>query len=145
MVDYIDNAVIFHHEPYASSASEMVAELVQYFGDKYKPNSAAARGDAGGMMLDTKNFIQRTGVRTFEAAGLPAQDGRGHGGGQTDVCHQHERLSGAVQGGGGGTDLPPLRHLRREGEDSGDQDGLGAGGRRAAGHRGRRRLLCLLL
>ena len=68
MVDYIDNAVIFHHEPYASSASEMVAELVQYFGDKYKPSSAAAEAMLAGMMLDTKNFIQRTGVRTFEAA-----------------------------------------------------------------------------
>ncbi len=68
MVDYIDNAVIFHHEPYASSASEMVAELLQYFGDKYKPNSTAAEALLAGMMLDTKNFIQRTGVRTFEAA-----------------------------------------------------------------------------
>lgn len=68
MVDYIDNAVIFHHEPYASSASEMVAELVQYFGDKFKPNSAAAEALLAGMMLDTKNFILRTGVRTFEAA-----------------------------------------------------------------------------
>lgn len=68
MVDYIDNAVIFHHEPYASSASEMVAELIQYFGDKYKPNSAAAEALLAGMMLDTKNFIMRTGVRTFEAA-----------------------------------------------------------------------------
>ena len=68
MVDYIDNAVIFHHEPYASSASEMVAELLQYFGDKYKPDSTAAEALLAGMMLDTKNFIQRTGVRTFEAA-----------------------------------------------------------------------------
>ena len=68
MVDYIDNAVIFHHEPYASSASEMVAELVQYFGDKYKPNSASAEALLSGIMLDTKNFIMRTGVRTFEAA-----------------------------------------------------------------------------
>ena len=46
----------------------MVAELVQYFGDKYKPNSTAAEALLAGMMLDTKNFIQRTGVRTFEAA-----------------------------------------------------------------------------
>ena len=68
MVDYIDNAVIFHHEPYASSASEMVAELLQYFGYKYKPDSTAAEALLAGMMLDTKNFIQRTGVRTFEAA-----------------------------------------------------------------------------
>ena len=68
MVDYIDNAVIFHHEPYASSASELVAELVQYFGDKYKPTSAAAEALLAGIMLDTKNFIMRTGVWTFEAA-----------------------------------------------------------------------------
>lgn len=68
MVDYIDNAVIFHHEPYASSASEMVAELIQYFGDKYKPTSVVAEALLAGMMLDTKNFVMRTGVRTFEAA-----------------------------------------------------------------------------
>ena len=47
MVDYIDNAVIFYHEPYASSASEMVAELVQYFGDEYKPIQRRRRGAAG--------------------------------------------------------------------------------------------------
>ena len=52
----------------ADLSAEMVAELVQYFGDKYKPNSAAAEAMLAGMMLDTKNFIQRTGVRTFEAA-----------------------------------------------------------------------------
>lgn len=102
MVDYIDNAVIFHHEPYASSASEMVAELVQYFGDKYKPNSAAAEAMLAGMMLDTKNFIQRTGVRTFEAAAYLRKMGADTVEDQTDVCHQHERLSGTVQGGGGG-------------------------------------------
>ncbi len=68
MVDYIDNAVIFHHEPYASSASEMVAELIQYFGEKYKPTRVVAESLLAGMMLDTKNFVLRTGVRTFEAA-----------------------------------------------------------------------------
>lgn len=68
MVDYIDNAVIFHHEPYASSASEMVSELLQYFGDKYKPTSIVAEALLAGVMLDTKNFVMRTGVRTFEAA-----------------------------------------------------------------------------
>ena len=46
----------------------MVAELVQYFGDKFKPNSAAAEALLAGMMLDTKNFVLKTGVRTFEAA-----------------------------------------------------------------------------
>ena len=67
MVDYIDNAVIFFHEPAASSASEMVAELLEYTDD-----SSLTRFEAeailSGIMLDTKNFILRTGVRTFEAA-----------------------------------------------------------------------------
>lgn len=68
LVDYIENAVIFHHEPYASSASEMVAELVQYFGDAGRLSSCYAEALLAGIMLDTKNFIMRTGVRTFEAA-----------------------------------------------------------------------------
>ena len=68
MVNYIDNAVLFHHEPFASSASEMVTELLQYIGDQYRINASAADALLSGIMLDTKNFIMRTGVRTFEAA-----------------------------------------------------------------------------
>lgn len=67
MVHHIENALIFYHEPYASSASEMVAELVQYLGDKeLTPPEAEAM--MAGIMLDTKNFVLKTGVRTFEAA-----------------------------------------------------------------------------
>ena len=69
-VNFIDNAVIFHHEPYASSASEMVSELIQYFNfpsDERIP-SVVAEALLAGIMLDTKNFVMRTGVRTFEAA-----------------------------------------------------------------------------
>lgn len=69
-VNFIDNAVIFHHEPYASSASEMVAELIQYFrfdGDEAL-DSVYADALLAGITLDTKNFVMRTGVRTFEAA-----------------------------------------------------------------------------
>jgi len=70
-VNFIDNAVIFHHEPYASSASEMVTELIQYF--KYGDHSVSldscfAEALLAGITLDTKNFVMRTGVRTFEAA-----------------------------------------------------------------------------
>ncbi len=68
-VNFIDNAVIFHHEPYASSASEMVTELIQYFrldGDTMP--SCYADALLAGITLDTKNFVMRTGVRTFEAA-----------------------------------------------------------------------------
>lgn len=68
MVNFIDRAVIFYHEPYASSASEMVSELVQYFGDKVKISAPEAEALLSGIMLDTKNFVMRTGVRTFEAA-----------------------------------------------------------------------------
>ena len=68
MVDHIDNAIIFFHEPYASSACEMVAELDQYLGEKQKISTVEAEAMLSGIMLDTKNFTLRTGVRTFEAA-----------------------------------------------------------------------------
>ncbi len=68
MVNHIDNAIIFFHEPYASSTCEMTAELVQYLGDKQKIGVAEAESMLAGIMLDTKNFTIRTGVRTFEAA-----------------------------------------------------------------------------
>lgn len=66
-VDFIDDAVIFYHEPYASSACEMVCELLQYMGDDIieKPEAEAL---FAGIMLDTRNFVLRTGVRTFEAS-----------------------------------------------------------------------------
>lgn len=68
MVKHIDNSIIFYHEPYASSASEMVTELAQYFGDDIKFSPSIAECLLAGIMLDTKNFVMRTGVRTFEAA-----------------------------------------------------------------------------
>ncbi len=68
MVDHIDNAIIFYHEPYASSACEMVAELTQYLGDGNRITHIEADALMAGIMLDTKNFTIRTGVRTFEAA-----------------------------------------------------------------------------
>lgn len=68
LVNHIDNAVIFYHEPYASSASEMVTELIQYFGEQIKINAVEAEALLAGITLDTRNFVLRTGVRTFEAA-----------------------------------------------------------------------------
>ena len=69
-VNFIDNAVIFHHEPVASSASEMVAEMIQYFRFDSEEHLSSCYAEAllAGIMLDTKNFVVRTGVRTFEAA-----------------------------------------------------------------------------
>ena len=67
-VNFIENAVIFHHEPYASSASEMVTEIIQYFRLDTEISAIYADALLSGIMLDTKNFVMRTGVRTFEAA-----------------------------------------------------------------------------
>jgi len=67
MVKHIEKALVFYHEPYASSTSEMVAELVQYIGDGVL-NQQEAEALLSGIMLDTKNFVLKTGVRTFEAA-----------------------------------------------------------------------------
>ncbi len=67
-VNYVDNALVFHHEPYASSACEMVTELIQYFKLDGMVQSCYADCLLSGIMLDTKNFVMRTGVRTFEAA-----------------------------------------------------------------------------
>ena len=68
MVNYIDNAVVFFHEPFASSACEMAAELIQYFGVECRISVADAEALLAGIMLDTKNFVMRAGARTFEAA-----------------------------------------------------------------------------
>lgn len=68
MVDCIDNALIFYHEPYTSSTSEMVTELSQYIGDRVRLADYHADALLAGIMLDTKDFVMKTGVRTFEAA-----------------------------------------------------------------------------
>jgi c-di-AMP phosphodiesterase-like protein len=74
-VNFIDNAVIFHHEPFASSASEMVTELLQYFKIPNKISPYTADALLSGIMLDTKNFVMKTGVRTFEAAAFLKKNG----------------------------------------------------------------------
>ena len=66
--DYIGNAVVNFHEPYASSASELVTELLQYAVEKADVLPIEAKGLLAGIFLDTKNFNVRTGDRTFEAA-----------------------------------------------------------------------------
>ena len=66
--DYIGNAVVNFHEPYASSASELVTELLQYAVEKTDVLPIEAKGLLAGIFLDTKNFNVRTGDRTFEAA-----------------------------------------------------------------------------
>ena len=74
MVSHIKNALIFYHEPYASSASEMVTELVQYIKAS-AIDAADAEALLAGIMLDTKNFVLKTGVRTFEASAFLRRQG----------------------------------------------------------------------
>lgn len=66
--DIIENTVLSYIEPYASSACEMVAEVLQYIADDMKMTNMEANIMYAGIMIDTNNFANRTGVRTFEAA-----------------------------------------------------------------------------
>ena len=67
MVNYIQNAVLTYHESASSSACELVTELLPYLY-KEKLGRMEAESLLAGIMLDTRNFVLRTGVRTFEAA-----------------------------------------------------------------------------
>ena len=73
--EVVRNAVLSYVEPYASSACEMVAEILQYFGDDIKLRPLEADMLYGGMMIDTNSFQTRTGVRTFEAAAYLRRNG----------------------------------------------------------------------
>ena len=69
MVGYIENPVLSYHEPYASSCCELVSELLQHIEtNDNKPTKTEAEGMLSGIMLDSRDFTMRTGVRTFEAA-----------------------------------------------------------------------------
>lgn len=71
----IQNATLSYVEPYASSACEMVAEVLQYIVDKPKLRSAEADAMYAGILVDTDNFVTKTGVRTFEAAAFLRRSG----------------------------------------------------------------------
>jgi len=66
--EFIEDAVITYIEPYASSTSELVTELLQYMFEKPKIKQLEAEALLAGIFIDTKNFSFQTGVRTFEAA-----------------------------------------------------------------------------
>ncbi len=66
--EIIDNATLSYIEPYASSACEMVAEMLQYIDEKVKLRPLEADAMYAGIVIDTDNFVTKTGVRTFEAA-----------------------------------------------------------------------------
>ncbi len=66
--DFIENSVLLYHEPYASSAGEMVTEMLQYMDDRLVLSSIEAEALYAGIYMDTKGFTMKTGVRTLEAA-----------------------------------------------------------------------------
>ena len=66
--DFIENAILTFHEVYASSACELVTELIEYSENDITLSQTEIEGLYAGIMMDTKNFTFKTGVRTFEAA-----------------------------------------------------------------------------
>ena len=73
--EIIDNATLSYVEPYASSASEMVAEILQYIDEGVRLSGIEADALYSGIMIDTNNFMTKTGVRTFEAAAYLRRSG----------------------------------------------------------------------
>lgn len=71
----IENPTISYIEPYASSACEMIAEMLQYFSDQVRLFPQEADCIYAGMLIDTNNFMTKTGVRTFEAAAYLRRSG----------------------------------------------------------------------
>ena len=73
--EFVENAVLSYVEPYASSASEMVAEILQYYGDHVRLKALDADAIYSGIVIDTNNFLNKTGIRTFEAAAFLRRNG----------------------------------------------------------------------
>lgn len=73
--EIIENATLSYVEPYASSACEMVSEILQYIGENIRVTAEEADCMYSGIMIDTNNFMTKTGVRTFEAAAFLRRNG----------------------------------------------------------------------
>lgn len=73
--DVIANATLSYIEPFASSACEMIAEMLQYMDEKIKLRPSEADAMYAGILIDTDNFLTKTGVRTFEAAAYLRRSG----------------------------------------------------------------------
>lgn len=73
--EIIENATLSYVEAYASSACEMVSEILQYISDDLRLRSEEADCMYSGIMIDTNNFMTKTGVRTFEAAAFLRRNG----------------------------------------------------------------------
>ncbi len=143
-VGYIENPALVCHEPYSSSASELVTELLQYVGERDdKPNRVEAEGLLSGIMLDTRDFTLHTGVRTFEAAAALRRYGA-----ETERVRQlfdvtmveYNAKADLVERAG--THVQKLRDLRQRRGGTGGPCGHCTGGKRPADHSGRGCQLC---
>lgn len=66
--DFVENPILIYLEPYASSACELVSEIIYYMFEKFSLEKLVAEALLAGIVVDTKNFYYQTGVRTFEMA-----------------------------------------------------------------------------
>lgn len=73
--DFVEHPALVYHEPYASSTCEMVTEILQYTSNKMSLTKFEAEALYSGIVVDTKNFTFKTGVRTFEAASFLRKQG----------------------------------------------------------------------
>ena len=73
--EVIENPTLGYVEPYASSACEMVAEILQYYGENVRLKPLDADAIYAGLVIDTNNFMNKTGIRTFEAAAFLRRNG----------------------------------------------------------------------
>ncbi len=74
-VDYIENAVLTYHEPYASSTCELITEMLMYVNKPIPIKQVEADSILAGIIVDTKNFAFKTGIKTFEAAAFLKKKG----------------------------------------------------------------------
>ena len=84
--EIITNATLSYVEPYASSACELVAEILQYVADSIRIKSPEADAMYAGIVIDTNNFTNQAGVRTFEAAAFLRRNG-------ADVTRSERKVS----------------------------------------------------
>lgn len=75
VVDYMENVVMKLHDPHASSASELIAGMIQFFDWREEMPQFVAEALLSGIMLDTKNFVMQTGAHTFEVAAFLRERG----------------------------------------------------------------------
>lgn len=73
--DFVEHPALVYHEPYASSSCEMITEILQYTSNKMSLTKFEAEALYSGIVVDTKNFTFKTGVRTFEAASFLRKQG----------------------------------------------------------------------